>query len=61
MPTNGSSSKKENSRNTVKLKMVRSEGGRQWLVCAFAFLAHFCSGWIHDDWRGFVHKINRRI
>ena len=31
MPTNGSSSKKENSRNTVKLKMVRSEGGRQWL------------------------------
>ena len=22
-------------------KMVRSEGGRQWLVCAFAFLAQF--------------------
>ena len=41
MPTNGSSPKKENSRNTVKLKMVRSEGGRQWLVCAFAFLAQF--------------------
>ena len=41
VPTNGSCSKKKNSRNTVKLKMVRSEGGRQWLVCAFAFLAQF--------------------
>ena len=41
MPTNGSCSKKKNSRNTVKLKMVRSEGERQWLVCASAFLAQF--------------------
>ena len=40
MPTNCISSKKD-SRNIVKLKMVRSERGRQWMVCAFAFLAQF--------------------
>ena len=61
MPTNGSSSKKENSRNTVKPEDGALWGRTTMAGLCFCFLSSVCSGWIHDDWRGFVHKINRRV